>query len=98
MNKLYLSILLIAITCCQKATKGIVSIDNASFFDLNLLEDKIKIDSVALNNTENKLLIDFYKKNNYEIIWQSENHRNFVLQEIGNAENEGLNPIDYWYN
>lgn len=98
MNKLYLFILLIAITSCQKPTKGIVSNDNASFFDLNLFEDKIKIDSVALNNTENKLLIDFYKSNNYQTVWQSEEHRKFVLQEIGNAENEGLDPIDYWYN
>ncbi len=97
MNKFYLLLLLIVITSCQKPTKGIISNDNASFFDLNLFNDKIKIDSIALTNCENQLLIDFYKNYKYQTVWQSEDYRKFVIQELGNASDEGLDPIDYSY-
>ncbi|WP_396147312.1 murein L,D-transpeptidase [Flavobacterium sp.] len=46
-------------------------------------------------NTHNNLLIDFYRKNNFELVWNSKSDRDILIQEIANSENEGLEPKDY---
>ena len=39
----------------------------------------------------------FYKKYHFETVWNSKNQRNFIIKEIGNAEDEGLQTKDYNY-
>lgn len=96
MNKFYFILLLIVFTSCKRNSYD--SSANASFIDFFVLGDsKIKIDSTLINNSKNEELKGFYKKYNYETVWNSKDNRDFVLKEFENAEKEGLETEDYCY-
>ena len=93
MNKLYILLLLIVFSSCKRNSIAADSSVNASFIGFPFFEDsKIKIDSVLITNKEAKA---FYKNHNYETVWDDAANRSYVLSEIENAENEGLEPEDY---
>lgn len=98
MNKLYLLILLIVFASCKKKFSENSSA-NASFIgDISIFKkENIKIDSTFINQFNNKDLKSFYKNYNNETVWKSKSHRKTILQELENAENEGLEPEDYNY-
>ena len=95
MNKIYFILILIVFSSCKR-NNFVDSSANASFIDFNLFEpDHIKIDSTLINSNPSEEFRAFYKKYNYETVWNSKEHRNFVINEFANAENEGLQPKDY---
>lgn len=96
MNKLYILLLLIGFSSCKRSSIVTDSSVNASFIDFSLFDNsKIKIDTILINNLNNEEVKVFYKKYNYETVWEDEANRRFVLNEIENAESEGLEPEDY---
>ena len=98
MNKIYFIILIIVVSSCKRNAIGNVSFVNVSFIDLSFFDNsKIKIDTLQLNIKQNEALKAFYKKYNYEIVWDKITHRKFILNEIALAENEGLESDDYNY-
>lgn len=98
MNKLYLLIILIVISSCKR-NNSYDSSANASFIDgISIFSsDKIKIDSTFINSSKDEDFKAFYIKCNYETAWDSKDHRDFMISEIGNVENEGLEAKDYHY-
>lgn len=88
---------MVVLSGCNKTgttrTSSEASIIDFSFF----AKSKITIDSVSIINTKNEHLIEFYRKHQFETVWNSEFNRNWFLDEISNAENEGLEPEDYNY-
>ena len=93
MNKLYILLLFIGFSSCKKSSTVADSSANASFIDFSFFDDsKIKIDSVLITNENVKA---FYKKHNYETVWNDASNRSYILSEIENAENEGLEQEDY---
>lgn len=95
MNRLYLLVTLILLSSCKR-NESQTSSANASFIDFNLFE-KIKIDSTLISNYRDENLKAFYKNYNNETVWESKKQRAFVINEIGLAENEGLETKDYSY-
>ena len=98
MNKIYLLSFIVLFYSCNK-TGSTSSSSEASFLDFPLFaKSKISIDSVSIINTKNEHLIEFYRKHQFETVWNSKSNRDEFLNEIANAENEGLEPEDYNYN
>ncbi len=95
MNKIYLLSFIVVLSSCNKTgttrTSSEASIIDFSFFD----KSKITIDSVSIINTKNEHLIEFYRKHQFETVWDSKSDRDSLLFEISNSENEGLEPEDY---
>lgn len=97
MNKIYFLLLLIVFSSCKRNTNQISSA-NASFIDFSLFGDgKIKIDSTLINESKDEEFKAFYIKYNYQTAWNSKENRDFIINEIGNAEEDGLEPDDYGY-
>ncbi|WP_395053335.1 murein L,D-transpeptidase [Flavobacterium sp.] len=98
MNKLYFILILISITSCSRKSND-ESSASASFIDgFELFPSAIiKIDSTLINNFNNEDLKLFYKHFNNETVWTSETKRKYVLEELLNADKEGLESKDYQY-
>ena len=89
-------LLLIVLSSCKRNNTTFNSSANASFIDFSGFDNsKIKIDTLLLNNYHNEELKAFYKKYNFEIVWDAKANRSFILEEIASAENEGLKSEDY---
>lgn len=97
MNKFYLLLLFIVFSNCKR-NKTTESSANASFIDFTLFEDaRIKIDSTIVNSNPNEAFKAFYKKYNYETVWNKKEDREFIISTFESAEEEGLQPSDYNY-
>ncbi len=97
MNKLYLLLLLIVFSSCKRNI-SVNSSANASFIDFSFFSNSgIKIDSTLINNFKDENFKVFYKKYNFETAWNDKSYRDFIINEIGRAENEGLQARDYNY-
>jgi murein L,D-transpeptidase YcbB/YkuD len=97
MNKLNLFILLcIFISCKNEPLKTEVALKNTVATSSVRAEDSIiKIDSVFLITFNSETLRAFYKATNYKAVWQSDEKRKTILDELSKSEEEGLNPADY---
>lgn len=95
MGKNYFLILLIVLMGCRKAEHLSGSPANGSF--IGLFSSKIKIDTLLINRSNDEGLKAFYSHYSNETVWDSNENRTFMLREIGNAENEGLQPKDYHF-
>jgi L,D-transpeptidase YcbB len=96
MNKFYIVLFIIGILSCKDKAK-ITSADNATFIDkISIFNGgKIKIDSTLISKQNDSLLSEFYKKYDNYSVWYKKEYRNFIINEIKNCENDGLNPDDY---
>ncbi|WP_298392782.1 L,D-transpeptidase family protein [Flavobacterium sp.] len=95
MNKFYVFIILVSLSGCKRSNPN-DSFSNASFIDISFFNrDKIKIDSMLINASKDEDFKSFYKKYNYEVAWTNKEHRDFLINEIGVATNEGLESKDY---
>lgn len=98
MNKFYLLLFIVFFSSCKRTTTNDSSA-KASFIDFSVFgNDKIKIDSTLINTSKDEAFKAFYKKYNYETAWNTKDNRDFIIEEISNAENEGLQTKDYNYN
>jgi L,D-transpeptidase YcbB len=97
MGKIYFFFLFTFFISCQDH-KSVTNTESASFMDLFafLKEDKIKIDSTLIRSYNDTILKAFYKKNNYEVAWNSKENRDFVLNELSQSFKDGLEPNDYY--
>lgn len=97
MNKIYLLSFVLVLYGCNK-TSFTSSHSEASFFDFpSFAKSKINIDSVSIINTKNEHLIEFYRKHQFETVWNSKSDRDWLLEEFSKAEIEGLEPENYNY-
>ena len=97
MNKFYLVLVLIVLSSCKRVNTH-DSTANASFIDFSFLDNSgIKIDSTLFSNSKNEKIKSFYRKYHFETVWNSKNQRDFIIKEIQNAEDEGLQAKDYNY-
>lgn len=55
----------------------------------------IVIDTTVINSFKSKTLQQFYTSSKNKTVWGNRNKRNFVLSQLKNAEELGLNPNDY---
>ncbi|MBY0487760.1 MAG: L,D-transpeptidase family protein [Flavobacteriaceae bacterium] len=98
MNKFYLLLFIVFFSSCKRTTTNDSSA-KASFIDFSVFgNDKIKIDSTLINTSKDEAFKAFYKKYKYETAWNSKDNRDFIIEEISNAENECLQTKDYNYN
>ena len=97
MNKIYLLSLLIVFSSCNRNNSQVTTA-KASFIDFSLIDNpQIKIDSTLIDFSKDEKLKLFYKKYHFETVWNSKTQRNFIIKEIGSAEDEGLQTNDYNY-
>ena len=92
--KVVMSLLLILLLSCKKNTV-VTAYKGFSIFGLTFFKDRLKIDSLLINNLNNTDVKTFYGKFNFETVWIDKDQRNFILNEINSAENDGLQPADY---
>lgn len=55
----------------------------------------VAIDSMSIQVYNSKLLEEFYKYSGYQSVWQSKKDRKAILNQLINADAEGLDPSDY---
>lgn len=96
MNKFYFVFFIVGILSCKDKIK-FYQYDNASYFPEIAMfnNEKVKIDSTLINKENDSLLLEFYIKYNNYSIWHKKEYRSFIINEIKNCENDGLNPEDY---
>ncbi len=81
---------------CKRNNTTVVSSANASIIDVSFFSDtKIKIDTLLINKYNNPDLKAFYNHYANETVWEAKENRDYILKEIENSENEGLEPNDY---
>lgn len=93
MKKLFVLILLIAFSSCTR-TNTINSHAMISFIGLTY-PSSIKIDSNLVVQSKDENFKTFYRKYHFETAWDKKEYRDFMLNEIAHAEDEGLEPKDY---
>lgn len=92
--KLVLPIIVVVFLSCKKNTATYTSKD-FSVFGTTFFKERLKIDSLVINNRNNVDLKIFYAKYDNETVWIDKKQRDFILNEISICENEGLQPTDY---
>lgn len=97
MKTLFLILLIgLTISCKKGELKSEVLLKNEILNPPVLPKGKsIRIDSTLLTSLNSKTLSAFYKSTNYRTIWQSEENRKIILEELLKSDEEGLNPEDY---
>ncbi len=95
MNKLYLLLLLVFFSSYKSITTS-NSFAKGTLFGIDFYgKSAIAIDSIIINKSKDENFKAFYHKYHFETAWNNKEHRNFIITEIGLAENEGLQPKDY---
>ncbi|MFV8325154.1 L,D-transpeptidase family protein [Flavobacterium sp. ZS1P14] len=97
MNKLFLILLLCFVISCRKETlkSEVVLKKEASKPRVQPEGRSVKIDSALLISFNDKILTYFYKSTAYGTVWQSDEKRKIILEELLKSDEEGLNPEDY---
>lgn len=103
MNKLFLIIVFLAliISCKKTDTKPANNekvIDSSRIATPKIIKDnerKILIDTTQITAFKSHLLMNFYKSSGFETVWGNYKKRQYVLLQLKNAEDFGLNPTDY---
>lgn len=92
MKKIYIIVILTFFISCKHENSA-----NASTIPFSELFEgkKIVIDTLLISKFNNRDLMLFYKANNLETVWQSDQKRNMVLDKISKSASEGLEPKDY---
>ena len=93
MKRGYFILILVFLISCKKENTPVLA-GTKSVLDV-FQNTKIGIDSLLISKYKSKDLMLFYKNYNLETVWQSIDHRKIIIQEIANADIEGLNPKDY---
>ncbi|MBK0370351.1 L,D-transpeptidase family protein [Flavobacterium agrisoli] len=99
--KRYIILLLLCFGCKKTAPNVVIektAIDSSKIPTPQIVKDDertIPIDTSKLKSFHSQLLWNFYRSSNYETVWSSFKKRQFVLNQIQNSENYGLNASDY---
>ena len=95
MNKLYFCLLLLAFTSCKKEetplTKKGIKTPPIILTD----ERKVAIDTALINSFKSETLPLFYASSENKTVWGNIKKRAFVLSQLKNCPELGLNPDDY---
>ena len=97
MYKLLPILVFFCLIACKKEIPDVKVISKPKIIKRDTItEGKIlQIDTTLYPKFESPILVSFYKTYNDETVWQSSKNRKFILSELNNSENEGLNPVDY---
>lgn len=97
MKKLGIGIfLLLTLVSCKKEIRH-GQPEEASLVNFSFLDSRISIDSVKINSLKDTKIKDFYIQYQYKTVWDNSSYRDFMLNELSKAEDEGLEPEDYSY-
>jgi murein L,D-transpeptidase YcbB/YkuD len=97
-NHSFLILILLFIGCKTEPIKTEVALNlpiQTSIPVIQTIKKNVPVDSTLLYHFKSKSLVDFYKSVNYTTVWQTEETRKIVLQELYKSDEEGLNPADY---
>ena len=96
MRLFYFFVFLFTLSACKNDFSENSSA-NASLISITSLfkNQEQPVDSAYISSLKNLDLITFYQKNKYQTAWHSQNLRKEILNELSQAENEGLEPDDY---
>ncbi|MBC7525157.1 MAG: L,D-transpeptidase family protein [Flavobacterium sp.] len=98
MNKFYFLILFVVIWSCRRNSFQDSYANTSLVTEISIFNStKLPIDSILINNFKNQDLKLFYKNYSNQTVWDSKSQREYILSEISNAGNEGLEPEDYEY-
>lgn len=96
-NKYFLLLFVFLLFGCKK-TYLVGTSASISCVVYNILNNnKIHIDSIFISNSNDEDFKSFYKKYNYETVWNDKQVRESIIEEFENAPNEGLESNDYNY-
>lgn len=97
MNKFFILFLIFNIFSCEKEVikKEATPSPSASIPVIQPEEKKTTVDSTPANSLRNKKLVRNHKSLNYVAVWQKEENRRTVLENLDKSYEEGLNPADY---
>jgi murein L,D-transpeptidase YcbB/YkuD len=97
MNKLFLILLLCIVISYKKEElkSEVILKKETSKFRVQPEDKSIRIDTTLLIPFNSKALTDFYKSTDYKPVWQSEENRKIILDQLIKSDEEGLNPEDY---
>ena len=89
MKQFYILIATFAIVSCQNKPNLLVA--NLQIFGIS----RVAIDTLIISKYNSKDLNAFYKNYNYKTVWESDEKRKIILDELLNCDGNGLAPIDY---
>ena len=97
MKKSYLILILIVLISCNKKIPGASdSGSKAGHLDrIQNGERTVAIDTSVINSFKSETLKEFYASSENKTVWGNLKKRNFVLSQLKNSEELGLNPNDY---
>lgn len=96
MKKFALVILLLALVCCKKEPVATPSV-NVKDVKFKKQVHGFLIDSAALARKQDSMLVDFYRMNNFETVWNKPEIRSAMIHLLSKSgDDEGLNPKDYY--
>lgn len=96
MGKIYYFILVVFFTSQELYSVTFTENSSSEYVVLILQQQKIKIDSTVIISYKDSVLTSFYKKKEFETAWDSKINRDFVLNEMTQSLQEGLEPNDYY--
>ncbi|MEO7978751.1 L,D-transpeptidase family protein [Flavobacterium sp.] len=97
MTKFYFLLLLIVFISCNKKNSEISDSDAKKGQPAIILTDEriVEIDTVVINSFKSKTLKQFYGSSENKTVWGNLKKRKFVLSQLKNSEELGLNQDDY---
>ena len=97
MTKFYFILLLTVFISCNKKISEISDSDTKAGQAAIILNDErvIEIDTAVINSFKSETLKEFYTSSENKTVWGDLKKRNFVLSQLKNSEQLGLNPDDY---
>ncbi|WP_163398235.1 L,D-transpeptidase family protein [Flavobacterium fluviatile] len=95
MNKLYFLLLLCIFVSCKKENQDTPQIQKPLPAIVITDAKSVSIDTVLINSIKSKTLKQFYLSSDNKTIWGNTAKRSYVLTQLKNAEELGLNPNDY---
>lgn len=95
MNKLYVLLLLSLFISCKKKNQDIPQIEKPLPAIVITDAKSISIDTVLINSFKSKMLKQFYLSSDNKTIWGNPAKRSYILSQLKNSEELGLNPNDY---
>lgn len=97
MKKIYFIIILAVLISCNKKIPEISDSGNKTTQPAIILTDErtVEIDTAVINSFKSETLKQFYASSENKTVWGNLKKRSFVLSQLKNSEELGLDPNDY---
>ena len=96
MNKLYFLLVICIFIGCKKDAPKIIPVVKKTAPAIILTDErKVDIDTALINTFKSETLKQFYNSSENKTVWGNLKKRTYVLSQLKNSEELGLNPEDY---